>query len=203
MKDWNGNAQSAFTCNGASNHSSLEREANDYYATEPKAVEELLKVENFKHDIWECACGEGHISKVLIEHGYDVYSTDLYDRGYKGQVTTLDFLEKSGGVEVPMDIVTNPPYKFAKEFVETALEKVQEGCKIAMLLKLTFLESKKRRELFDTHPPKFIYVFSSRVQCAKNGDFDTYKKGTGTAIAYAWYVWEKGFKGEPVVRWIN
>lgn len=72
-----------------------------------------------------------------------------------------------------------------------------------MFLKLTFLESKKRRELFDKYPPKTIYVSSSRLQCAKNGEFEKYKNGVGTAIAYAWLVWEKGYKGEPVVRWFN
>ena len=102
-----------------------------------------------------------------------------------------------------MDIITNPPYSMAKEFIERALELVEDGRKVAMLLKLTFLESKKRRELFEKYPPKYIYVSSSRLQCAKNGDFETYKNGTGTAIAYGWFVWEKGYKGEPVVRWFN
>lgn len=202
MKDWVGNTKSVFTCNGASNHSTLEREKNDYYATEPKAVEELLRVVKFEHDIWECACGEGHISKVLIEHGYNVYSTDLIYRGYEGQLQTFDFLSQNVG-DLEMDIVTNPPYKQAKEFVMSAIEKVQNGCKVAMLLKLTFLESKSRRTLFEKCPPKYVYVFSSRIQCAKNGDFEKYKKGTGSAVAYAWYVWEKGYKGEPVIRWIN
>lgn len=40
------------------------------------------------------------------------------------------------------------------------------------------------------------------VKCAKNGDFEKYGKGVGTAIAYGWYVWEKGFKGESIIRWI-
>lgn len=91
----------------------------------------------------------------------------------------------------------------AKQFVEKALDIVDDGCKIAMFLKLTFLESKARRELFDKYPPKVLYVSSSRLQCAKNGDFETYNKGTGTAVAYGWYIWEKGFKGEPVIRWFN
>ena len=55
--DWTGNKKSAFTCNGASNHSESEREQNDYYATEPKAVELLLDEEKFSNVIWEPACG--------------------------------------------------------------------------------------------------------------------------------------------------
>ena len=102
-------------------------------------------------------------------------------------------------IDRPRDIITNPPYSHAQEFVEKAMELVEEGGKVAMFLKLTFLEGKKRKELFKKYPPKVLYVSSSRLQCAKNGDFE----GVGTAIAYGWFVWEKGYKGEPVIRWIN
>lgn len=95
-KDWVGNKQSAFTCNGASNHSEGEREANDFYATEPKALELLLNLETFKKEVWECACGAGHLSKVLADNGKDVLSSDLFDRGYPG-TQIIDFL-KIGGV---------------------------------------------------------------------------------------------------------
>ena len=61
----------------------------------------------------------------------------------------------------------------------------------------------KVKELFKKYPPKRIYVSSSRLQCAKNGDFETYKKGTGTAVAYAWYLWEKGYNGDTIIRWVN
>lgn len=84
--------------------------------------------------------------------------------------------------------------------MERALESIPVGNKVAMFLKLTFLESKSRKEMFLKYPPKTIYVSSSRLQCAKNGEFDKY---TQTAVAYAWYVWEKGYIGDPVVKWIN
>lgn len=82
MKDWTGNARSTHAVLGARNYAQNEREANDYYATEPKAVELLLEQETFAPKIWEPACGEGHISEVLRKHGHEVYSTDLIDRGY-------------------------------------------------------------------------------------------------------------------------
>lgn len=200
-KDWIGNSKSTFVCNGASNHSKEERQVNDYYATEPKATELLLAEETFSDCIWECACGEGHIAEVLKRNGYKVICSDLYDRGYPG-TEIKDFFETTL-TDNANDIITNPPYKFAKEFVEHAINVSTEGTKIAMFLKLTFLESKSRRELFDNYPPKTIYVSSSRLQCAKNGDFETYKCGANTAVAYAWYVWVKGYKGETIVKWIN
>ena len=198
-KDWTGNAKSIFTCNGASNHSEEERQTDDYYATEPRAVELLLERENFSGYVWECACGGGHISDVLKQNGYSVYSSDLIDRHYQGTVIQ-DFL-KSNDLNT-MDIITNPPYKYAKEFVEHALEISSDGTKIAMFLKLTFLESKGRKKLFEKYPPKVVYVSSSRLQCAKNGDFETYGKGVGTAVAYAWFVWEVGAYGDPIIKWI-
>lgn len=202
MSDWTGNAKSIFTCNGASNHSKGERQQHDYYATEPKAVELLLEQEHFSPYVWECACGEGHISEVLKAHGYKVKSSDLYNRGYEG-TETIDFLtvrKEDIDHDFSRDIITNPPYKYAKEFVEHALDISMDSTKVAMFLKLTFLESKARKKLFEKYPPKTVYVFSSRVKCAKNGEFENLGS---SAVAYAWFVWEKGYKGEPFVKWIN
>ncbi len=198
MKD---NSKTAYRRIGASNHSESERETNDFYATEPKALELLLELEKFDDLVWEPACGKGHLSEVLIKNGYIVISTDLIDRGYgKGGI---DFLQLEETTKFFGDIITNPPYSKAKEFVEKALNIICDGNRVAMFLKLTFLESKSRRELFENTPPEYIYVSSSRLQCAKNGDFESYSKGTGTAIAYGWFIWRKGFNGEPKVRWFN
>lgn len=187
---------SIYTNIGASNHSLGERQAEDYYATEPKAAELLLEIMPGLNNIWECACGEGHLAKVFDNASKLGKATDLINRGYG---TTEDFLL----ITKPYnngDIVTNPPYKCAQEFVEHALELVDVGRYVCMFLKVLFLESRSRKELFTKFPPKVIYVSSSRINCAKNGDFNTY---TSSAIAYAWYVWQKGYNGESIVKWIN
>ena len=148
-------SKKVFATLGSSNHVPEEREAFDYYATDPKAVEMLLELEQFAPVIWEPACGEGHISKVLQAHGYQVISTDLVYRGF-GDPEPLDFLKETlDGFEG--DIITNPPYS-------------------------TGLESR------------------SRLACYKNGDMSVKPE---SAIAYAWYVWEKGFTGDPVIKWFN
>ena len=196
IKDWIGNEQSVFTTHGASSHSEGERAEHDYYATEPRATELLLGVEAFTGSIWEPACGEGHISRVLENVGYEVFSSDIVYRGY-GWEHEIDFLECV--TPYADNIVTNPPYNKAKEFVEKALELIEDGFKVAMFLKLTFLESKGRKELFDKYPPKTIYVSRSRLNCAKNGDFTK----RGSAVCYSWFVWEKGFYGNPEIKWIN
>ena len=186
---------------GASNHFAGEREENDYYATSPIAVELLLEKQSFNKNIWECASGGGHMSKVLRKHGYNVRCSDIIDR--TGDTEILDFLTYKGTWNG--DVVTNPPYKYAQEFVEKALEIVPDGNKVAMYLKLTFLEGKKRQKMFKKYPPKYIYVAVGRIGCAKNGIFTTDKENEyeTSAIAYAWFIWEKGYTGEPVIRWFN
>lgn len=200
MKDWTGNKNSIYKTLGASNHTSKERQTEDYYATEPKAMELLLEVERFNKDVWECACGEGHLSEVLKNNGYDVYSTDLIDRGYGDGI--IDFLSPNIQRWVG-DIITNPPYKYAQQFIEKSLSIIPDKNKVAMFLKVQFLEGKARKKLFTKHPPKVIYVSSSRLLCAKNAMFDRMRAGGGSAVAYAWYVWEKGYKGDTIVKWIN
>jgi hypothetical protein len=159
----------------------------------------LLELVELNKNIWECACGQGHLSKIFEDAGYNVKSTDLIDRGY-GE-TGVDFLSQTELFDG--DIITNPPYKYAKEFVEKGLELVNDGNKVIMFLKLQFMEGKARKKLFTKHPPKTIYVSSSRITCAKNADFEMMKAGGGSAVAYAWYVWEKGFNGDTIVKWFN
>lgn len=187
MQDWTGNNKAIFSCHGASNHSETEREINDYYATPPIATELLLGLETFSKDILEPCCGQGHISKVLEAYGYNVESFDLIDRGYGTGV--VDFLQYNETVD--KDIITNPPYAQATEFVEHAMEIITDGHKVAMFLKLTFLEGQGRRELFAKYPPKTVYVSVSRLGCAKNGEFKIDKSGNlkaDSAVAYCWYI---------------
>lgn len=199
------NKQSIYNTIGASNHTQKEREENDYYATDPLAIDKLLQVEKPFSRIWECAAGGGHLAKKLKEQGYEVTTSDIIERNYKLDFTQ-DFLKMSAsglGSNEEYDILTNPPYKYAKEFVLQALSMVRKNRKVYMFLKLTFLEGKTRlKELFSKYPPKKIYVFSERILCAKNAEFQKMKDGGGSAIAYAWYVWEKGYTGKTEVEWI-
>lgn len=139
------------------------------------------------------------MSKRLKHYGYEVYSSELIDRGY-GDVG-VDFLTITKTWDG--DIVTNPPYKYAVEFVKKSLEIVNTGNHIVMFLRLQFLEGKAGKKLFEINPPKYVLVSSSRILCAKNADFDGMIAGGGSAIAYAWYVWEKGYTGDTILKWIN
>ena len=166
-------------------------ENKDFYPTPRIATEKLLEREVFEGDIWEPACGDGAISKVLEEKGMTVFSSDLVYRGYGEQA---DFLSISK-LTASSNIITNPPYKIAEEFLNQAL--IMADRKIAFLLRLTFLESEGRYNLLTQSPLKTVYVFSKRLPIYKNGIV-----GNSGMVAYAWYVWEKGYEGKPIIEWI-
>lgn len=157
MKDWNGNTKATFTMMGASNHSEKERQAEDFYATPPGAIDDLFKQEKFSKVIWEPACGMGHLSNRMKELGKAVIENDLIAR--LPGINTADFLTTLTSPHPACDIITNPPYKFGQDFVEKSMELVREGGKVAMFLKITFLESASRLEMFKKYPPKIVYIY--------------------------------------------
>jgi len=191
QKDWTGNKKSTFVTLGSSSHTDFEREKNDYYATEPRCANELIDLNLGIDRVWECACGEGHLAKVFDENKILLMASDIENRGY-GEI--YNFLQHDKHWDGW--IVTNPPYKYAQEFCEHA---IKLSGNVAMFLKLTFLEGQKRKKFFEKNPPKFVYVYSSRRKCAINGDF---KSIGSSAAAYAWFIWEKDFYGETVIKWI-
>jgi len=164
----------------------------DFYPTPRWATHALIDNEQFSGDIWECACGDGAMAKVLAETGNDVFSSDLYDRGY-GE-TGVDFLTTERSAP---NIITNPPFHSAEGFVLKGLEQAQR--KLALLLRLAFLESGRRyRTIFDTCPPSRVWVFSERMTIYLHG---ATRAGSGST-AYAWYVWDKDHSGPTELRWI-
>jgi hypothetical protein len=164
----------------------------DYYPTPSWATEALLQVEQFSKRIWEPACGDGAMAEVLLSYGHDVYSTDLYDRGYgvSGEDFTEATLEYS-------NIVTNPPFHSAQQFAERGIELATE--KVALLLRLAFLESAHRaKTIFSVNPPARVWVFSERITFYPK---DAIRRGSGTT-AYAWFVWDKAATGKTELGWL-
>ena len=180
----------------------VDREADDFYSTDPNALR--IFIEQLKRDgieinkkVWEPSCGQGHLSKVLAEHCNIVKSTYLIYRGF-GSTTPVDFLESYS--QWDGDILTNPPFKLAEDFVRKGMELLMEGNRLYLFLKIQFLEGKARHELFKQYPPKWVYVNSSRQSCYKDGDMSI--KGN-TTLCMCWFVFEKGWQGETILKWIR
>lgn len=160
-----------------------KREDNDYYATDPYAIQVALptfRKIGLNHKVWECACGGGHLADELKKNGYEVKASDLIDRGYGEVKNFLECKESFNG-----DILTNPPFKLAEEFVKHSFELLENGNRLFLLLKIQFLESSKRKELFENYPLEYLVVNSERICCARDANFEEYatKKGnryTGT-----------------------
>lgn len=170
-----------------------KRDSADFYPTPPQTTEALFKREQFDGLVWECASGDGSMAKVIEKYNpceaSDIRTDDdIY--GEKG----MDFLATYK--EVP-NIITNPPYKLAQKFVEQAWVLAEK--KVAMLLKLVFLESSGRYRMFQRLPLKVVYVFCKRQPIWIRGEVG---KNSGL-IAYAWFVWDKSYTGKPTIGWIN
>ena len=172
------------------------RQVNNYYVAHPSATQDILNVEMFATDILEPFCGEGIMAEVLKKNGHNVEAYDIINRGY-GKVG--DFF-KVDYPEGKYDIVSNPPY-------DASLNDIIKRCyrlckkKVAMLLPVNYLSGLQRlKEIYKTIPPKTVYVYANNIVIGRNGD---YSKAVGYKINYAWYLWEKGYEGETVVRWIT
>lgn len=170
-----------------------DRAIHDDYPTPPFAVHELLKRESFNGSILEPCAGKGHIVGVLQEHSLSCSAFDIRDEeGIVGE-RGIDFLETNENYE---NIITNPPYALAKEFIEKGLETVNQ--KMALLLRLSYLESQGRYELFKTTPIKKVYIFSKRLPF---WDGDKWHE-SGGQFTHAWFVWDKQHQGLPEFDWI-
>ena len=169
------------------------RQKDDFYPTPPEATYALLEREKFQGEVWECACGDGAISKILKEKKYNVYSSDLINRGY-GE-TGIDFLKTFRKTD---NIITNPPFKLGTEFVYQACHLASK--KVAMLCRINFLEGVARGKMFKNTPLKTVYVFSRRITFTNP---DTKKKSHGGGmLAFAWFIWENGYNKKPQIEWI-
>lgn len=170
------------------------RPQGDFYATPPQCTEALLDADRPPTNVvWEPACGNGAISRVLAARGHHVFSTDLHARGF-GE-SGVDFLTAQSPYDGPYSIVTNPPFNLADAFARRALE-LPDVEYVAILHRLAWLEGARRHaELWQRDPPTRIWVFSAR-QTLWRGD-DPNPRSSGGATAYAWFVWHRRARGKP------
>jgi hypothetical protein len=165
----------------------------DFFPTPAWATHALIESESFKGEVWESACGDGAMSRVLESCGHRVRSTDLYDRGY-GE-PGIDFIDTNYKCK---NIITNPPFNCAEEFVKSGLKNSSK--KFALLLRLAFLEGANRsRTIFSLAPPARVWVFSERITFYPKG---AHRNGSGTT-AYAWFVWDKDASTAAELKWLK
>lgn len=188
--------RNVFTCIGASSHSSRERERNDFYSTDPLAIQMLHKYNLLDNGVnyWETACGNGRLSEELKRLGYDVVSTDLYDRGY-GDVG-VDFFKCNKVFQG--NTITNPPYKHINDWILHSLKITSN--KVYIFCRIQTIETMARyNKIFKNNPPILICPFVKRVCCYRNDD-TSFKQ---SAVCYSWFIWDNSIENkETMVKWL-
>lgn len=168
----------------------FEREKDDFYPTDPALTKALLKVETFAGGVWEPACGDGAMARVIEAQDIPTVSTDLVYRGYgRGGV---DFL-RTRSLRAP-NVVTNPPFKHWLAFAEHALE--LRANKVVLLGRLLLLEGWERSEVFRRTELSRVWVVG-RAKMLPPGAED---KGHSGMICFAWFVWDWVARGRPNPR---
>lgn len=175
----------------------LSDRGNDLYETPPEVTRALLKCEPLPKYIWECACGKGSISRVLLAAGHKVCNSDLveYGHGYHG----IDFLLERKMPEHCTAIVTNPPFKLATEFVRHALH-LCPG-KVVMLLRLAFLEGVGRSDILDGGKLARVHVFKNRLPMMHRDGWQGPRATSSTA--FAWFCWESNHVGPASISRVS
>ena len=168
----------------ACGNTAYERKESDFYPTPPEVTIALLNSPAaglfIGATVWEPACGEGHMSKVLKKHQPLVVSSDLSENCYgRGGV---DFL-KSTTREADW-IVTNPPFNLSEQFIRKGIEL---GGNFAYLLKSQYWHASRRYDLFCEYPPAYVLPLTWRP------DFLFKTRGGGSPLMdVLWCVWTDG-----------
>lgn len=190
------NEGSVFRNIGASTHSKYEREKNDFYSTDPIAIQLLHKHDLLDSNVpyWETACGNGNLSEELKRLGYNVVSSDLFDRGYGD--TGVDFFKCNKVFEG--NTITNPPYTYINDWIQHSLKitsnKVYIFCRIQTIETIT-----RYNKIYKNNPPSYICPFVKRVQCFRNNDIALHN----SAVCYSWFIWDnKDSSKETKVKWL-
>jgi hypothetical protein len=176
-------------------HSLSDRGRDAYFTPRPAVLALIgLEEEYIPKDIYEPAVGAGNIAQELEQKGYEVYCGDIHDYGYPGTVVE-DYLAKDTCPPWVSGIITNPPFKLAKQFVEKAVEQVDY---VAMLGRIQYLESLARREWLTLHPPTRILLPSRRLPMMNRLGWDGPESSSN--MCHPWFIWDKNRDKEKLTE---
>lgn len=138
--------------------------------------------------IWEPACGDGAMSKVLEDYGFNVFSSDIRDSGYG--ISNIDFLNRIDAAPICKAVITNPPFNLSEQFIKTA---IKHAPVTAMLLKSQYWHAQRRFELFNKYPPAYVLPLTWRPDfLEQEKKAGRYKNGGASTMEVVWTVWAEG-----------
>lgn len=174
------------------------REANDWYVEPEWCSLRLFQEEKFTGTICDPACGRGTIVISALKSGLVAAGSDLIPRGWDSTLTPHDFLSSD---HPRVNIVSNPPFGIAEQFVEKALHLAER--KVAMLLPANWVQGDKRSRWLGATPLRRVWFITPRPSMPPGQVLEAGgKPGNGTTD-YAWFVWLRGYDGAPEVRWLR
>lgn len=177
-----------------------KRHPQDFYIEPQWCSERLFAVERFEGRVWDPACGTGRIVMSAQRAGYETIASDISYRGGFPGVTRADFLKMPDDASEP-NIVCNPPFGIAEQFVPHALKLAER--KVAMLLPANWVQGEKRSRWLQTTPLRRVYFLTPRPSMPPGPVLlKGLKPGNGTTD-YAWFVWNRGYDGAPEIRWLR
>lgn len=159
-----------------------DRREGDFYPTPWAATEALYRAVRLPTHVWEPACGDGALARVLRQHGHCVSCSDIEPRMMDG--IEADFTKATkpmSGLPPRFAIVTNPPFSLAEAFIRKALSFTP---KVALLLKANYWNAQSRLKLFEDCPPSRVMPLTFRIDVTGQGN---------PTMDVCWYAW--GFDG--------
>lgn len=188
-----------------------QRKPADLYPTPVDGTESVIPAlevirehlglpDNASCRVWEPACGDGRMARVLEWHGFDVFGSDFRETPGYG-IGGIDFLKdqpRTTGL-IPHDsfdmIVTNPPFSLAERFIRQALSITPN---VAMLLKATYWNAASRLPFFMEHRPAFVLPLTFRLAFLES------ERGKSPLMDCVWVIWsglgEEHCVFEPIPR---
>lgn len=156
-------------------------------------------------EILDPGCGEGKWGNVGMSLYYNATSWGIDTKDnlsayqYLSNFIVGDYLsDYLDGINFDL-ILGNPPFSLAEQFVHRSFDLLRPGGYIFFLLRLAFLEGRKRQlSLFEKLPLKRVYVLTRRPSF-----FSTKRnRDTTDTLAYAMFLWQDGYIGKPTIDWL-
>ena len=179
----------------------IKATAAECYETPVWAAEGILELEDIGPRVVDPCCGPGVLTRAAQARGLTVTATDLYDWGFG--LVGVDFLAmayapvyQAGG---DFTVFMNPPFSKACEFVEHAF--ALGARKVVCFQRFAWYESVVRREFWDDMPLSRIWLCGNRASCWRvDISEEERKKSGGSTTAHAWFIFEPGHVGNPIVK---
>lgn len=173
-----------------------DRAEDDWYLEPHWVSERLFAVESFDRDsaILDPCCGTGRVADAAKAAGYRVLATDIVDRGYP-DCRVQDFLKRKSA---PASIAGNPPFDSVEAFARHAL--AIDADKVALIFPVPRLNAAHwLREL----PLCRIWLLTPRPSMPAGSYVLAGGKVGGDRRDFCWIIFERGYRGEPVIRWLH